>query len=156
MTAAADTERMARALELAASVRASTPPNPWVGCVIEAADGTVFEGATQPVGGPHAEAAALGGGRRARPRGRDRVGHARAVLAPRPHPAVRRRAHRAPASAVWSSRSRIPTRRWRDGGSPGSGTRGSPSTSGVAEAAAASLLRAVPRTIAAPADPSSC
>ncbi len=59
MTAATDPERMARALELAASVRASTPPNPWVGCVIEAVDGTVFEGATQPVGGPHAEAVAL-------------------------------------------------------------------------------------------------
>jgi diaminohydroxyphosphoribosylaminopyrimidine deaminase/5-amino-6-(5-phosphoribosylamino)uracil reductase len=50
---------MARALELGASVRASTPPNPWVGCVLEAADGTRFEGATAPVGGPHAEAAAL-------------------------------------------------------------------------------------------------
>jgi diaminohydroxyphosphoribosylaminopyrimidine deaminase/5-amino-6-(5-phosphoribosylamino)uracil reductase len=50
---------MARALELAAAVRASTPPNPWVGCVIEAADGTLFEGATQPVGGPHAEAMAI-------------------------------------------------------------------------------------------------
>ena len=59
MTTATDIERMARALELAASVRASTPPNPWVGCVIEAADGTVFEGATQPAGGPHAEAVAL-------------------------------------------------------------------------------------------------
>jgi diaminohydroxyphosphoribosylaminopyrimidine deaminase/5-amino-6-(5-phosphoribosylamino)uracil reductase len=59
VTAATDPERMARALELAASVRASTPPNPWVGCVIEAVDGTRFEGATQPVGGPHAEAAAL-------------------------------------------------------------------------------------------------
>ncbi len=59
MTATTDTERMARALELAASVRASTPPNPWVGCVIEAADGSVFEGATQPVGGPHAEAVAI-------------------------------------------------------------------------------------------------
>lgn len=59
MTAATDTERMSRALELAASVRASTPPNPWVGCVIEAADGALFEGATRPVGGPHAEAVAL-------------------------------------------------------------------------------------------------
>jgi diaminohydroxyphosphoribosylaminopyrimidine deaminase/5-amino-6-(5-phosphoribosylamino)uracil reductase len=59
MTTAADTQPMARALELAASVRASTPPNPWVGCVIEAADGTRFEGATHPVGGPHAEAAAI-------------------------------------------------------------------------------------------------
>jgi diaminohydroxyphosphoribosylaminopyrimidine deaminase / 5-amino-6-(5-phosphoribosylamino)uracil reductase len=59
MTAAPDTQRMARALELAASVRASTPPNPWVGCLIEATDGSVFEGATQPVGGPHAEASAI-------------------------------------------------------------------------------------------------
>ena len=50
---------MDRALELARGVRALTPPNPWVGCVIEAADGTVFEGATAAVGGPHAEAAAL-------------------------------------------------------------------------------------------------
>lgn len=59
MSSPADTERMDRALELAASVRASTPPNPWVGCVIEATDGARFEGATQPVGGPHAEAMAL-------------------------------------------------------------------------------------------------
>jgi len=51
---------MARALELAAGVRASTSPNPWVGCVIEPADGGAwFEGATQPPGGPHAEIVAL-------------------------------------------------------------------------------------------------
>jgi diaminohydroxyphosphoribosylaminopyrimidine deaminase/5-amino-6-(5-phosphoribosylamino)uracil reductase len=54
-----DVEVMDRALALAASVRASTSPNPWVGCVLEAADGRTFEGATAPVGGPHAEAAAL-------------------------------------------------------------------------------------------------
>ena len=59
MSAALDTDRMDRALRLAAEVRASTPPNPWVGCLVEATDGAVFEGATQPVGGPHAEAAAL-------------------------------------------------------------------------------------------------
>ncbi len=59
MTAATDTERMTRALALAASVRAATSPNPWVGCVVETADGRVFEGATRPVGGPHAEAVAL-------------------------------------------------------------------------------------------------
>src|SRR3954471_20305201 len=47
---------MGRALELAASVRASTSPNPWVGCVIEPGG---FEGATQPPGGPHAEVVAL-------------------------------------------------------------------------------------------------
>jgi len=62
MTTATDIERMARALELGATVRASAPPNPWVGCVIEAADGTVVEGATQPAGGPHAEAQALSSG----------------------------------------------------------------------------------------------
>ena len=74
MTAAIDTERMDRALELARAVRAVTPPNPWVGCVIEAADGAVFEGATAAVGGPHAEAAALAGGGRARPRAVPRPG----------------------------------------------------------------------------------
>ena len=59
MTAAIDIERMDRALELARDVRALTPPNPWVGCVLETADGTVLEGATAAVGGPHAEAAAI-------------------------------------------------------------------------------------------------
>jgi diaminohydroxyphosphoribosylaminopyrimidine deaminase/5-amino-6-(5-phosphoribosylamino)uracil reductase len=54
-----DVERMERALELGRSVRALTPPNPWVGCVLEARDGTLFEGATAAAGGPHAEAAAL-------------------------------------------------------------------------------------------------
>jgi diaminohydroxyphosphoribosylaminopyrimidine deaminase/5-amino-6-(5-phosphoribosylamino)uracil reductase len=50
---------MDRAIALAASVRTSTSPNPWVGCVLEATDGRVFEGATSPPGGPHAEAMAL-------------------------------------------------------------------------------------------------
>jgi diaminohydroxyphosphoribosylaminopyrimidine deaminase/5-amino-6-(5-phosphoribosylamino)uracil reductase len=48
-----DIEAMDRALVLAASVRVSTPPNPWVGCVLEATDGRVFQGATAPPGGPH-------------------------------------------------------------------------------------------------------
>jgi diaminohydroxyphosphoribosylaminopyrimidine deaminase/5-amino-6-(5-phosphoribosylamino)uracil reductase len=65
MTTATDTERMIRAVELGASVRAETPPNPWVGCVLETADGSVFEGATRPVGGPHAEAVALDAARAA-------------------------------------------------------------------------------------------
>src|SRR5947209_4942532 len=47
---------MGRAIELAASMRASTSPNPWVGAVIEPGG---FEGATQPPGGPHAEVVAL-------------------------------------------------------------------------------------------------
>ena len=59
MTAAIDLERMDRALELARAVRALTPPNPWVGCVIEATDAARFEGATAAVGGPHAEAGAI-------------------------------------------------------------------------------------------------
>ena len=54
-----DIEAMDRALALAASVRTSTAPNPWVGCVLESPDGRIFEGATAPPGGPHAEAAAL-------------------------------------------------------------------------------------------------
>jgi diaminohydroxyphosphoribosylaminopyrimidine deaminase / 5-amino-6-(5-phosphoribosylamino)uracil reductase len=54
-----DHEHMLRAVELAAAVRATTSPNPWVGCVLVAADGRRIEGATQPPGGLHAEAAAL-------------------------------------------------------------------------------------------------
>lgn len=54
-----DERVMRRALALAASVRTSTSPNPWVGCVVVAADGTEVEGATQPPGGDHAEAQAL-------------------------------------------------------------------------------------------------
>ena len=50
---------MCRAVALAAGVRAVTAPNPWVGAVLESADGRVFEGATAPPGGPHAEASAL-------------------------------------------------------------------------------------------------
>jgi diaminohydroxyphosphoribosylaminopyrimidine deaminase/5-amino-6-(5-phosphoribosylamino)uracil reductase len=70
-----DVERMRRALALAADVRTTTAPNPWVGCVVVPAragsdagtadtTGTagttdVFEGATAPPGGPHAEVTAL-------------------------------------------------------------------------------------------------
>jgi diaminohydroxyphosphoribosylaminopyrimidine deaminase / 5-amino-6-(5-phosphoribosylamino)uracil reductase len=51
-----DEQAMGRALQLAAGVRTTTSPNPWVGCVIEPGG---FEGATQPPGGPHAEVVAL-------------------------------------------------------------------------------------------------
>ena len=67
-----DVEHMRRALEVAATVRGSTAPNPWVGCVVvPPARGrtatTLFEGATAPPGGPHAEASALAAaGERAR------------------------------------------------------------------------------------------
>lgn len=47
---------MRRAIEVAASARRQAPPNPWVGCVIEPGG---FEGASQAVGGPHAETIAL-------------------------------------------------------------------------------------------------
>jgi len=54
-----DAAWMRRALELAEGVIYATSPNPRVGCVI-VRDGEVLgEGATQPVGGPHAEVCAL-------------------------------------------------------------------------------------------------
>jgi diaminohydroxyphosphoribosylaminopyrimidine deaminase/5-amino-6-(5-phosphoribosylamino)uracil reductase len=58
-TRASNEELMQRAIALAAGARTRTSPNPWVGCVIEAVDGTTFEGATEPPGGPHAEVVAL-------------------------------------------------------------------------------------------------
>ena len=59
-----DVQHMRRAMALAATVRGSTAPNPWVGCVIFPAAhtsgvATFFEGTTAPPGGPHAEATAL-------------------------------------------------------------------------------------------------
>jgi diaminohydroxyphosphoribosylaminopyrimidine deaminase / 5-amino-6-(5-phosphoribosylamino)uracil reductase len=65
MTTTSDSDHMARALELGASVRASTPPNPWVGCVLRTRDGSLFEGATEPAGSRHAEAVALDAARAA-------------------------------------------------------------------------------------------
>lgn len=62
---ATDASEMRRAVELAAGVRRTTSPNPWVGCVIVTRDGRRFEGATQPPGGPHAEAVALAAARAA-------------------------------------------------------------------------------------------
>ena len=43
------------------SVRGATAPNPWVGCVVVSGvdPSQVFEGATAPPGGPHAEVTAL-------------------------------------------------------------------------------------------------
>ena len=55
----AEVAAMDRALALAASVRTRTSPNPWVGCVVVGTGGEWFEGATEPPGGPHAEAVAL-------------------------------------------------------------------------------------------------
>ena len=50
---------MQRAIAAASSARTRTSPNPWVGCVILAPDGSTYEGATEPPGGPHAEVVAL-------------------------------------------------------------------------------------------------
>lgn len=56
----AESAAMSRARELGASVLGATSPNPPVGAVVLAADGTpVGEGATAPPGGPHAEVTAL-------------------------------------------------------------------------------------------------
>ena len=56
---------MRRAIALAASVRTVTSPNPWVGAVLVAADGSTFEGATEPPGGRHAEIVAIDAARAA-------------------------------------------------------------------------------------------
>lgn len=50
---------MERAIAAGDSVRLSTPPNPWVGAVVESVDGSIFTGATEPPGGAHAEIVAL-------------------------------------------------------------------------------------------------
>ena len=55
-----DTSPLKRALDLARQALWLTSPNPRVGCVITAADGTVLgQGHTQRAGGPHAEIMAL-------------------------------------------------------------------------------------------------
>ena len=57
---ARESSAMARARQLGESVLGTTSPNPAVGAVILAADGTpVGEGATAAPGGPHAEVTAL-------------------------------------------------------------------------------------------------
>jgi diaminohydroxyphosphoribosylaminopyrimidine deaminase/5-amino-6-(5-phosphoribosylamino)uracil reductase len=66
-----DEHEMQRAIEAAARVRSTTSPNPWVGAVLVTTNGDRFEGATEPVGGAHAEVVAL---RAARAAGADTTG----------------------------------------------------------------------------------
>lgn len=54
-----DRALLARAVALAEQVRATTSPNPPVGCVLARDGRVVGEGATAPPGGPHAEIVAL-------------------------------------------------------------------------------------------------
>src|SRR6185437_16007794 len=59
-----DVEHMRRAMAVAATVRSTTAPNPWVGSVVVPSGSgpggsIVFVGATAPPGGPHAEITAL-------------------------------------------------------------------------------------------------
>ena len=54
-TPADDESLMARAIARAAHSRLLSPPNPWVGALLVAADGTTFEGSTRRPGGAHAE-----------------------------------------------------------------------------------------------------
>jgi diaminohydroxyphosphoribosylaminopyrimidine deaminase/5-amino-6-(5-phosphoribosylamino)uracil reductase len=54
-----DEDGMDGAMALAAAVRGSTSPRPWVGAVLAGAGGEVFGGATEPSPGRHAEIVAL-------------------------------------------------------------------------------------------------
>ena len=54
-----DEQWMAAAVTRASGARRRTAPNPWVGCVLVRDGVVVGEGATEPPGGPHAEAVAL-------------------------------------------------------------------------------------------------
>lgn len=58
-TGSIDAEHMAAAIDVAATARLRSSPNPWVGCVVVCADGRRFSGATEPTGGRHAERVAL-------------------------------------------------------------------------------------------------
>lgn len=54
-----DEQLMRRAIGTALQARLVARPNPWVGAVVVALDGSTYEGCTAAPGGPHAEIAAL-------------------------------------------------------------------------------------------------
>jgi diaminohydroxyphosphoribosylaminopyrimidine deaminase / 5-amino-6-(5-phosphoribosylamino)uracil reductase len=54
-----DELHMLQAVRVAEPARRHASPNPWVGAVLVTASGSVFQGATSPPGGPHAEVTAL-------------------------------------------------------------------------------------------------
>ena len=54
-----DEQLMRRALGAALQARLVARPNPWVGAVVVARDGSTYEGCTAAPGGPHAEISAL-------------------------------------------------------------------------------------------------
>ena len=64
-----DVEHMRRAMAQAATVRSTTAPNPWVGCVVVPPDSEPGRrdlgspAPRRPPGGPHAEVTALAAGR---------------------------------------------------------------------------------------------
>jgi len=54
-----DEQLMRRAVSVALQARLVARPNPWVGAVVVALDGSTYEGCTAAPGGPHAEVSAL-------------------------------------------------------------------------------------------------
>ncbi|HEV2369494.1 MAG TPA: bifunctional diaminohydroxyphosphoribosylaminopyrimidine deaminase/5-amino-6-(5-phosphoribosylamino)uracil reductase RibD [Acidimicrobiales bacterium] len=56
-----DEAAMTKAIEAAWDVLGTTSPNPWVGALLVAIDGSAHVGATEPPGGRHAEIVALHG-----------------------------------------------------------------------------------------------
>ncbi|MEL0195086.1 MAG: hypothetical protein VW962_08400, partial [Acidimicrobiaceae bacterium] len=55
----ADTDAMSAAIDAAESARLTSRPNPWVGAaVVDSSGAVIATGATEPVGGRHAEVVA--------------------------------------------------------------------------------------------------